>query len=314
MAAPRPRASALSVLPEAPCTLIVDYVGGTAQLAALSLASRAWAERVGGSAEWERGVARRCPATHGDRNAAFNRRTADGGFGAPVHWRAELHALMVSRLGAVLGADDQASAPWRLPNPFDLLRNKPLRNIVCRGLGGAGKTTLLYKLKCRDEPDDGCAAVDYRTMQHAGAIRRGAGRNAVGVETIEVDTVRITVVPLRVHQAMAPLLRNRYETCAGLIFVVDAAAADGAALCAAALALHAALDFGAASQGGLPLLVLANKQDVPGAAAPAVVAERLGLSELRRPWRVQGCSAERGALFNPGLMDALRWLTGEALW
>jgi hypothetical protein len=296
---PPPRASALALLPEVPCTLIADYVGDTAQVAALSLASRAWAERVGDSVAWERAVARRCPATHRDHLAAFNRRAADGGFGAPVHWRTELHALMRRRLGAVDGRSagvdgGVAAAVPRWLKPATWFRNAQ-QNVVCLGVDGAGATTLLYKLT------------------------RGAGGTypiadiGFAVETVEVSTtcMRITVLPLRFQQRMLPLLQQYYATCAGLILVVDAAAADdddgeyGWNLVASRLREAISGDMG--YPPGLPLLVLANKQDKPGAAVPAVVAERLRMGELRRPWRVQGCIAERG----DGLLDALSWLRDE---
>lgn len=56
---------------------------------------------------------------------------------------------------------------------------------------------------------------------------------------------------------------------------------------------------------GVPLLVFANKQDVPGALAAAEVSEELGLAggENARPWSVRGCCAIKGE----GLNDGLDW-------
>lgn len=43
---------------------------------------------------------------------------------------------------------------------------------------------------------------------------------------------------------------------------------------------------------GVPLLVLANKQDVPGAAGPAAVSTALGLNSMTsREFTIRGCSA-----------------------
>ncbi len=55
-----------------------------------------------------------------------------------------------------------------------------------------------------------------------------------------------------------------------------------------------------------PLLVLANKQDLPGAASAAEVTEKLGLYKLRsgRDWYVQRTCAVTGE----GLIDGLAWL------
>jgi signal recognition particle receptor subunit beta len=55
-----------------------------------------------------------------------------------------------------------------------------------------------------------------------------------------------------------------------------------------------------------PILVLANKQDLPEAASPAEVTEKLGLYKLRsgRDWYVQRTTAVTGE----GLVDGLAWL------
>lgn len=52
------------------------------------------------------------------------------------------------------------------------------------------------------------------------------------------------------------------------------------------------------------LLVLANKQDLPGAASAAEVSERLGLDKLKdRSWSIQACTATEGK----GLEEGLDW-------
>ena len=58
-----------------------------------------------------------------------------------------------------------------------------------------------------------------------------------------------------------------------------------------------------------PLLVLANKQDLPGAASPAEITERLDLYKMRtgRDWYVQRTSAVTGE----GLVDGLSWLADK---
>lgn len=56
---------------------------------------------------------------------------------------------------------------------------------------------------------------------------------------------------------------------------------------------------------GRPLLVLANKQDQPGAMPPAELAELLGLPQLEdMDWRISGCNAQTGE----GLAEAFDWL------
>ena len=56
---------------------------------------------------------------------------------------------------------------------------------------------------------------------------------------------------------------------------------------------------------GVPLVVLANKQDVPNAQTPSGIAAGLGLAEVKdRRWFVQGTSALTGA----GVLEAMQEL------
>ena len=52
----------------------------------------------------------------------------------------------------------------------------------------------------------------------------------------------------------------------------------------------------------IPVLVLANKQDLPHAMKPADVAQKLGLNEIsKKPWHVQGTCATSGDGLYEGL-------------
>jgi len=55
-----------------------------------------------------------------------------------------------------------------------------------------------------------------------------------------------------------------------------------------------------------PLLVFANKQDLPNALSTSEITQRLGLAQLRgRDWLLQGCCATSG----DGLYEGLDWLS-----
>ena len=59
-----------------------------------------------------------------------------------------------------------------------------------------------------------------------------------------------------------------------------------------------------------PLLVLANKQDAPGAWSASEIQEHLGVGALdSRPTRVMPISAMKGE----GITDSIRWLLSEIL-
>lgn len=55
---------------------------------------------------------------------------------------------------------------------------------------------------------------------------------------------------------------------------------------------------------GVPLLVFANKQDLPTAMSASEVAEKIKLVELEnRTWQIQACSAIKG----DGVKDGMNW-------
>ena len=59
---------------------------------------------------------------------------------------------------------------------------------------------------------------------------------------------------------------------------------------------------------GVPLLVLANKQDLKGALSVSDVAQKLDLTRLRgRDWHIQGTNATTG----DGLYEGLDWLSNK---
>merc|ERR1712007_173814 len=56
---------------------------------------------------------------------------------------------------------------------------------------------------------------------------------------------------------------------------------------------------------GKPLLIYANKQDLPNALKPAALADRLGLQYLHnRSWHIQGSSAVQ----REGIHEGLIWI------
>eukprot|EP00727_Mastigamoeba_balamuthi_P006097 m51a1_g2106 hypothetical protein (190) ;mRNA; r:1613111-1613680 len=97
------------------------------------------------------------------------------------------------------------------------------------------------------------------------------------------------------------LWKHFYTRTEALVFVVDSA--DSARFEEAAAELRGVL--GAEQVASAPLLVLATKQDLPGAAPADKVAEAMGLQGLSgRPVTVLPCSGLTGA----GLKEGLDWL------
>lgn len=55
----------------------------------------------------------------------------------------------------------------------------------------------------------------------------------------------------------------------------------------------------------MPVLILANKQDLINSLKPSEIAEAMNLFTIRdRPWQIEGCSAKTGG----GLSQGMDWV------
>lgn len=156
--------------------------------------------------------------------------------------------------------------------------------ILMLGLDAAGKTTVLYKLKLNEI---------VSTIPTIG----------FNVETVQpVKNVSFTVWDVGGQDKIRPLWRHYFVGCEGLIFVVDSA--DPTRFREAQSELEWILE--ADEMEGVPVVILANKQDLPKAATPSDVAAKLGLRDVRnRKWHVQGTSATVGE----GVLEAMQELS-----
>ncbi|XP_074769409.1 ADP-ribosylation factor-like protein 11 [Athene noctua] len=159
--------------------------------------------------------------------------------------------------------------------------------VVMLGLDFAGKSTLLYKLKSGRAVET-CPTVGFN------------------VESLQTPCrISFTLWDVGGQDNLRASWLDYLEDTKTLIFVLDST--DTARLPEAMAALEEVLSQ--PSMAGVPVLLLANKQEVPGALAPAELGERLRWGQLaRRRWVLQGCSAHTGQ----GLQEALAIL-GELL-
>ncbi|NWI34312.1 ARL11 protein, partial [Sula dactylatra] len=159
--------------------------------------------------------------------------------------------------------------------------------VVMLGLDFAGKSTLLYKLKSGQAVET-CPTVGFN------------------VESLQTPChVSFTLWDVGGQGSLRASWPDYLEDTSTLIFVFDST--DTARLPEAAAALEEVLSH--PSMAGVPILLLANKQEVPGALAPAELGERLRREQLLgRRWVLRGCSAHTGQ----GLQEALAVL-GELL-
>ena len=157
--------------------------------------------------------------------------------------------------------------------------------ILMLGLDNAGKTTVLYKFKLNEL---------VTTIPTIG----------FNVETVQpAKNISFTVWDVGGQDKIRVLWKHYFVGCEGLIYIVDSA--DRRRLAEAKNELDWILDSD--EMRGVPVVVFANKQDLPQAATPSEVANSLGLSEVRgRKWHVQGSSATIGE----GLLEGMQELSG----
>lgn len=166
---------------------------------------------------------------------------------------------------------------------------KQEKRILMVGLDAAGKTTILYKLKLGDL---------ITTIPTIG----------FNVERVSYKNIDFTVWDVGGQDKIRRLWRHYYENTQGIIFVVDST--DRARIDDAQGYKNSAHDelrlmLAQDELRDASVLVLANKQDLPGAMSVQEVTSRLNLNKLRnRQWYVQGASAPTG----DGLYEGLDWL------
>eukprot|EP00096_Caligus_rogercresseyi_P011419 TRINITY_DN4487_c0_g1_i1.p1 TRINITY_DN4487_c0_g1~~TRINITY_DN4487_c0_g1_i1.p1 ORF type:complete len:181 (-),score=36.88 TRINITY_DN4487_c0_g1_i1:311-853(-) len=160
--------------------------------------------------------------------------------------------------------------------------SKELR-ILILGLDGAGKTTLLYRLQ-------------------VGEVVNTIPTIGFNVEQVVYDNIKFQVWDLGGQTSIRPYWRCYYSNTDAIIYVVDSA--DRERIGISKEELLSMLEEEELSEA--ILLVMANKQDIPGAMSPAEVHTALGLSSLKnRTFQIFKTSI----IQNDGLDESMKWLT-----
>jgi len=172
---------------------------------------------------------------------------------------------------------------------FDKFLKKEMR-IVMVGLDAAGKTTILYKLKL-------------------GEIVNTVPTIGFNVETVEYKNVSLTVWDVGGQEKIRPLWYHYFQNVQGIIFVVDSNDRERMD------DKSSESDDNAKSElckilnddqlQGVPLLIFANKQDLPNRMSVDQIAKHLDLFSLKnRKWHIQGTCAVNA----DGIYEGLNWL------
>ncbi|KAL7634814.1 UNVERIFIED_CONTAM: hypothetical protein RMT77_015191 [Armadillidium vulgare] len=158
-------------------------------------------------------------------------------------------------------------------------------HIVMLGLDSAGKSTALFRLKF-DQYLNTVPTIGFNCEKVKGISGRAKGTSFLIWDVGGQDKIR-------------PLWRSYTRCTDGIVFVVDSV--DIERLEEARCELHKTARLPENSQ--VPILVLANKQDLPGARDRAEIEQILGIAELGSThlWHIQPACAITGE----GLDEAL---------
>ena len=154
--------------------------------------------------------------------------------------------------------------------------------LLMLGLDAAGKTTILYKMKLNET---------VNTIPTIG----------FNVETLQYKNLEFNCWDIGGQTKLRGLWQHYFENTQGLIYVVDSNDADRIAESAESLNYVLSDE----SMSDVPILIYANKMDLPNALTVPEITDRLGLHMLRnRKWQVQASNAARG----DGLYEGMDWL------
>lgn len=153
--------------------------------------------------------------------------------------------------------------------------------IMMVGLDAAGKTTILYKLKLGEM---------VTTIPTIG----------FNVETVHYKNLNF-IWDVGGQDKIRPLWRVYYQNTQGVIFVVDSN--DRERIDEAAKTLHDMLQEAELRES--PVLILANKQDMPHAMLVSEVSDKMKLNELKNhKWFLQPTCATT----SDGIYEGMDWL------
>jgi len=150
------------------------------------------------------------------------------------------------------------------------------------GLDNAGKTTALYKM-------------------NLGEVVTRFPNIAFTVETSQCKNLNFTVWDLGGRGGFRSLWRHYYQNTQGIIFVVDSNDQDRISECNEELnkIMNEAL------LKEIPLLVFANKQDLPNVMSLSEITDKLELSQIiNREWYIQSSCMVNG----DGMYEGFDWL------
>jgi small GTP-binding protein len=158
--------------------------------------------------------------------------------------------------------------------------------VLILGLDSAGKTTILKFLSLGTPVTTTTPTVAFT------------------LETVEVGKLRLQIWDLGGQRDLRPFWRLYYRKTDGVVFVIDSADRDRMELCKQELIAL----LGEDELRDVPLVIMANKQDLDGTMDAKEVHQRLGLSAIKdRKWNIFATSGIQGA----GVAETFNWLSEQ---
>lgn len=155
--------------------------------------------------------------------------------------------------------------------------------ILMLGLDAAGKTTVLYKLKMGEQ---------VHTIPTIG----------FNCETVQFRNITFTMWDVGGQNKIRTMWHHYLTGNNALIYVVDSNDPERIDESSEELARILASE----EMKGAAVLLLANKQDIPGALSVSQIVDKMNMDRFRgRKWFAQGCCATNG----DGLTEGLEWLS-----
>ena len=168
-------------------------------------------------------------------------------------------------------------------------KKKVTTRIVVVGLDNSGKTTMLNFIK-----------------PHGSQIEDVVPTVGFTVEEFYKHSLHFTCYDMSGHSRYRELWTRFYSETQAIIFVVDAS--DQLRLGVAKAELDEILTHQDVRSRPIPVLIFANKMDLPNACSPVECSEQLKLHEIRdRPWIIFPSVATTGQ----GLEEGLTWLSSR---
>ena len=162
-------------------------------------------------------------------------------------------------------------------------KQKETRLLMC-GLDAAGKTTILYTAKL-------------------GEVVTTIPTIGFNVETLAYKNLQLVAWDVGGRDKIRALWRHYYQDTSGLIFVVDSN--DRERIDEAKEQLHQMANEDLLRE--VPILVFANKQDLPNALSAKELEEKLDMAKfdkIERKWHIQSTAAVQ----KEGIEEGFQWM------